>query len=105
MPVFDPANLHIELNALAIELRSSQELTPSEWEQIEIKAEDMIDNLTRLARSPHPFSGRAHNTLPALIVARQRIAQRSVDAAAEALGRAALMIRGGGPTRPTETQT
>jgi hypothetical protein len=100
MPLFDPSNLHIGLNDMATELRASRELSELEWEQFEIKIQDMIENVTKLAGSPHPFSVRAQNTLPTLLDAQERITQRSASAAAESIGRASLTIRGGGPTRP-----
>src|SRR5438067_594902 len=100
MPLFDPSNLHIELNALVAELRAPQKLPALEWEQFEIKVQGVIENVMRLAASTHPLSSKAQNTLPALLDARDRITQRSTSATAEALGRASLAIRGGAPTRP-----
>ena len=49
----------------------------------------------RIALSLEDVEEYSHGGLPAF----------RAGTAAEALGRAALMIRGGGPTRPSETQT
>jgi len=98
MAFFNPASLHFELDALATAL-SSRQLAPSDWDQIEVRVEDMIENVTRLTRGKHPYSVRAQNALSALQDAQERVIQRSASTAAEAFGRASLRIRGEEPTR------
>ena len=101
------------LNNIADKLRRSQNNLPeAEWEQIELRLEDVIEWVTRSARHiPDPSKGatpssgisgnpHAQKALTTLHSAIDSVRSRSAGLAATLIGTASLEIRGGGVPGP-----
>lgn len=108
----DHGSLYMEMNQLATELRSKPMFDESEWLQFAAKVDDLLSEVKRCASplrdrskgptqtADHPYSEHAKRALPALEEGQMRIEEKSSRPASEALGRASLLWRGGGPKLP-----
>jgi hypothetical protein len=109
MPMFNPTTLHHELSLLAAEIREAKHLTELQWEEIEERVSDFIEKLELMAEPivdqsknsfPQDYGSPDSNVAKALAsvkVASRSVVTRAAGPAAEALGRASLQLRGGGP--------
>lgn len=110
MPLFDPTTLYLEINDLVVEIRQSAEITDGQWLQIEGRIDDFIEKLELMTKPVidrskgsgavigRPYEQNAVTALESVRAAKERALGRAARPTSEALGRASLQLRGGGPT-------
>lgn len=114
----DPGRAHLKLNELKKRAEAITSDSDPEWDQIDMHLQDFAAFFDRLSKPiPQQYKGapstpvydpsaqNAGRAFRAITAARQGVAARSVKRTTEAIGRAALEIRGGGISDESDLET